>query len=223
MSDKENRRFSHFTSCILHLIYNIIQLREAVSMNQHKTGKFLKELRKEKGITQEKLAEVFNVSSRTVSRWENGVNMPDLSMLAEIADYYNVDIREIIDGERKSENMDKELKETVLKAAEYTDNEKSEMLKKIRYESISGTIALIVYLITKIFDLSAKSNIFEMVETAAIIIVCLTPIMITFYTSGLLSHINVPKAKNRNVTMLFVILISVAIAFSISTIAYFVI
>ena len=45
-------------------------------MNQQKTGGFLKELRKEKGITQEQLAEVFGVSSRTVSRWENGVNMP---------------------------------------------------------------------------------------------------------------------------------------------------
>ena len=100
-------------------------------MNQQKTGGFLKELRREKGITQEQLAEVFGVSSRTVSRWENGVNMPDLSLLAEIADYYNVDIREIIDGERKSENMDKEIKETVLKAAEYTDNQKMVLLKWI--------------------------------------------------------------------------------------------
>ena len=59
-------------------------------MNQQKTGGFLKELRKEKGITQEQLAEVFGVSSRTVSRWENGVNMPDLSLLAEIADLHEI-------------------------------------------------------------------------------------------------------------------------------------
>lgn len=186
-------------------------------MNQQKTGGFLKELRKEKGITQEQLAEVFGVSSRTVSRWENGVNMPDLSLLAEIADYYNVDIREIIDGERKSENMDKEIKETVLKAAEYTDNEKMVLLKRIRKESISGTIALAVYLIIKVFDLSAKSFLLETVGTAALIIVALTPIMITFYTSGLLNRINAPK-KNKGLVMTFAIAATIAVAAVISAV-----
>ncbi len=190
-------------------------------MNQQKTGGFLKELRKEKGITQEQLAEVFGVSSRTVSRWENGVNMPDLSLLAEIADYYNVDIREIIDGERKSENMDKEIKETVLKAAEYTDNEKMVLLKRIRKESISGTIALAVYLIIKVFDLSAKSYLLEIVGTAALIIVALTPIMITFYTSGLLNRINAPK-KNKGLVMTFAIAATIAVAAVISAVAYWV-
>lgn len=186
-------------------------------MNQQKTGEFLKSLRKEKGVTQEQLAEVFGVSSRTVSRWENGVNMPDLSMLAEIADYYNVDIREIIDGERKSENMEKEIKETVLKAAEYTDNEKMVLLKRIRKESISGTIALAVYLIIKVFDLSAKSFLLEIVGTAALIIVALTPIMITFYTSGLLGRINAPK-KNKGLAMVLAIASTMAVAAVISAV-----
>ena len=185
-------------------------------MNQQKTGGFLKELRKEKGITQEQLAEVFGVSSRTVSRWENGVNMPDLSLLTEIADYYNVDIREIVDGERKSENMDKEIKETVLKAAEYTDNEKMVLLKRIRKESISGTIALAVYLIIKVFDLSAKSYLLEIVSTAALIIVALTPIMITFYTSGLLNRIKAPEAKHKVLAAFLTGLISAVIAYGIA-------
>ena len=47
-------------------------------MDQKKTGQFLKTLRKEKNITQEVLAEALNVSSRTVSRWETGSNMPDI-------------------------------------------------------------------------------------------------------------------------------------------------
>ena len=57
-------------------------------MNQQRTGEFLKHLRKEKGLTQEQLAEQFSVSSRTVSRWETGSNMPDLDMLIELADFY---------------------------------------------------------------------------------------------------------------------------------------
>ena len=44
-------------------------------MNQVKTGEFLRELRKGKGLTQEQLAEQFNISRRSVSRWETGSNM----------------------------------------------------------------------------------------------------------------------------------------------------
>jgi len=99
-------------------------------MNQVKIGAFLRELRKGKGLTQEQLAEQFNISRRSVSRWETGSNMPDVVLLIEIADFFEVDIREIIDGERKSENMDKE-KETLKKVAEYADAEKFKLKNKI--------------------------------------------------------------------------------------------
>ncbi len=93
-------------------------------IDQVKIGDFLRKLRKEKGMTQEEIATKFGVSSRSVSRWENGNTMPDLAILVELADYYDVDIREIIDGERKSENMEKETKETLLKIADYADKQK---------------------------------------------------------------------------------------------------
>ena len=95
-------------------------------INQIKIGTFLKELRKEKDLTQEQLAEKFGVSSRSVSRWENGNTMPELSILVELADYYEVDIKELIDGERKSEIMLKDEKETLLKIADYAEYEKKE-------------------------------------------------------------------------------------------------
>ena len=91
-------------------------------MDQIKIGAFLKELRKEKELTQEQLAEKLNVSGRTVSRWETGSNMPDISMLVEIAAFYNVSIPEIIRGERKSENMDQETRETAVAMAQYGQN-----------------------------------------------------------------------------------------------------
>ena len=62
-------------------------------MNQMKIGVFIKELRKEKALTQEQLAEIFGVSRRTVSRWETGSNLPDLDILIEMADYFKVDLR----------------------------------------------------------------------------------------------------------------------------------
>ena len=85
-------------------------------MDTKKIGAFLKQCRKEKNLTQEQLAEKFEVSARTVSRWETGINMPDLSILVQLAEYYDVEIRELLDGER-SQTMNKEMKETLDKVA----------------------------------------------------------------------------------------------------------
>ena len=122
-------------------------------MNQQKTGEFLKHLRKSKGITQEQLAEHFYVSSRTVSRWETGNNMPDLDMLIELADFYDVDIREIIDGERKCENMDNQTKETLKKVAEYAEKQK-QMRDKV-YNS-ARCIAFIIFMAFVLFARETK-------------------------------------------------------------------
>ena len=116
-------------------------------MNQPKTGSFLKELRREKGLTQEQLAEVFHTTNRSVSRWENGKNMPDISILVELADYYNVDVREIIDGERKSEIMEKEVKEVALKVADYADEQRSRILIWVRLSSLIGLLLMAVILV----------------------------------------------------------------------------
>ena len=113
-------------------------------MNQAKTGAFLKQLRKEKDLTQEQLAEKFFVSSRTVSRWETGSNMPDLSILVELADFYDVDIREIIDGERKSETMNSDTKDTLKKVAEYTAEEKKKLRNRMA-EMMGASAILLVF------------------------------------------------------------------------------
>lgn len=142
-------------------------------MDQKKTGLFLKELRKEKKLTQEQLAEYFNVSDRTVSRWETGTNMPDLSLLIEIADFYNVDIREIIDGERRSGNMKEdmkndmkedtkeeiktemkeEMKETLVKVADYANAEKKTKKKKLNRYFIAGGLCIITVILNNQFDI----------------------------------------------------------------------
>ena len=82
-------------------------------MNQEKLGRFLKQLRMEKQLTQEKLSETLGVSRRTVSRWETGNNLPDLSILVELADFYDVDLKEIFAGERNHNMMNEEEKDTL--------------------------------------------------------------------------------------------------------------
>lgn len=123
-------------------------------MNQKQTGCFFKELRKEKGLTQEQLAERLNVTGRTISRWETGSNMPDLDILIEMADFYMVDIRELIDGERKSEKMNKEIEETVLKVAEYSNDEKNRLMKKLHFFSWIGVLSYIVVIVLNFLELA---------------------------------------------------------------------
>ena len=130
-------------------------------MDQQKAGRFLKELRHEKEMTQEQLAQVFNVSSRTISRWENGTNLPDISLLVEIADFYDVDVREIIEGERKSVMMDKEVRDVATKMADYANEEKGKLLRSIQIISFAGVLVLLLSIVLQTAA-SDEQRIFEL-------------------------------------------------------------
>ena len=119
-------------------------------MDTKKIGAFLKQCRKEKNLTQEQLAEKFGVSARTVSRWETGINMPDLSILVQLAEYYDVEMRELLDGER-SQTMNKEMKETLDKVAVYEEWVKQKALKagNLAFASmfVIGVLAIIIQML----------------------------------------------------------------------------
>ena len=116
-------------------------------MDQQKIGSFLKELRKEKHATQEQLAEVLGVSGRTVSRWETGRSLPDLDLLMLLADYHGVELRELLDGERKENTMDKHLEETVVKVADYSNQEKHKLARRMCLLFVAGAALFTLYLV----------------------------------------------------------------------------
>lgn len=68
-------------------------------MNQEKIGNFIKEIRKKNNLTQKDLADKLGVTYQAVSKWENGKNIPDISLLKEISILFNVDINELLEGE----------------------------------------------------------------------------------------------------------------------------
>lgn len=72
-------------------------------MDQQKIGRFIAQTRKEKSLTQEQLAEKLGVSNRSVSRWENGKNMPDISLFQPLCDTLDITLEELLDGERKAD------------------------------------------------------------------------------------------------------------------------
>ena len=126
-------------------------------MDLVRIGKFLQELRKEHGCTKEKLAEKIGVARRTVPCWETGSNMPDMDILIELSDLYSVDLREILSGERKSEQMNEELKETVLQVADYSNEEKSRLVRRMHWLFIAGLVGFIVFLIITALGLDSTT------------------------------------------------------------------
>lgn len=82
-------------------------------MNQENIGKFMATLRKEKKLTQEQLAEKLGVNNRTVSRWENGHCLPDLSLLEEISKEFDVSVSEILNAKRMTREELIELRDSI--------------------------------------------------------------------------------------------------------------
>ena len=187
-------------------------------MDQKKIGSFLKELRRQKAITQEQLAEELGVSGRTVSRWETGSNMPDISLLTEIADFYDVSIPEIIDGERKSE-MNEEVNEVAEKMSDYAGGEKESLVKNIRQMSIVGAIALIIYEVIETLGLAERGVVLEHLSTYLQTLVFVTVLLMPLYTTGLIRKIRrnrkAPVKLSRPVQVALSAIVAFALAFLI--------
>ncbi len=163
-------------------------------MDQIKVGSFLKDLRREKGITQEQLAEQLGVSGRTISRWETGNNMPDISLLVEIAEYFDVSIPEIIKGERKSEDMKEEAKEVAETMSDYAKTEKEQLVKSIRNMSIIGLVALLVYMVLNVTGVYDKNNFLRYTYGISEALIYVTVLMFPLYTTGLLSKLRISRS-----------------------------
>ena len=110
-------------------------------MNQEKIGKFILELRKEKNMTQQELADKIGVTDRAISKWENGRGMPDLSLMKPLCQKLGISINELISGEKidKKEYQNK-FEENVLNTINYSQKQ----IKKTRnkYSIIIGIIIL---------------------------------------------------------------------------------
>ena len=73
-------------------------------MSQEEFGKIIKRIRIENNLTQKDLAEKYNVTYQAVSKWENGKNMPDISLIKQISKDFNISIDDMIDGKYKTQN-----------------------------------------------------------------------------------------------------------------------
>lgn len=100
-------------------------------MNQEKIGKFIAESRKAKGITQKEFAETLGVTDKTVSRWENGHYLPDISLFNEVCKVLDIEITELLNGEKlKNEENREEVNQIIMKIVNISNSEINKNKKK---------------------------------------------------------------------------------------------
>lgn len=75
-------------------------------MNLEKVGSLIFQLRKEKNMTQRQVADLLNISDKTVSKWERGLGFPDVSILTELSKIFNINIEKILLGDLEPNNLD---------------------------------------------------------------------------------------------------------------------
>ena len=78
-------------------------------MNQEKIGKFIKDLRKKNNLTQAQLADKYGVTYQAVSKWENGKNLPDMSLIKQMSKDFNIDINDLLEGNYRTKKRNNKL------------------------------------------------------------------------------------------------------------------
>ncbi len=112
-------------------------------MNQQKIGEFIKDKRKEKGLTQAELANKLGITNQAISKWERGKNCPDISLLKDLCKILDININELLSG-KELEKVSKEESEDILveTVKTYTDIEKKKNKRLLLF-----TIVLLVFYI----------------------------------------------------------------------------
>lgn len=113
-------------------------------MNQEKIGRFISERRKEVGLTQKEFAEKLGVTDKTVSRWENGHYLPDVSLFKEICVLLEIELTELLQGEQKSFEDKKGVEKTIMDIIDISSMEKRKKVKRIVRISTFVIIALFI-------------------------------------------------------------------------------
>lgn len=123
-------------------------------MDQQRIGQFIAEMRKERGLTQKELAKELNVSDKTVSKWECGNGLPDVSLMLPLCEILQVSVNELLSGKR-------------LPSHEYKENAENNLVKLMGERSQAkrslwlGVLAVVVTFLAGI-TLIMISGYFEM-------------------------------------------------------------
>lgn len=119
-------------------------------MDQIKTGKFISTMRKEQSLTQRQLAEKLNISDKTVSKWECGNGMPEVSLMVPLCETLHISVNELFSGEKLTDaEYKKKAEENIMDLIKEKEENKKKLVIQIVVMLISIT-AFVTLLVTGI-------------------------------------------------------------------------
>ena len=124
-------------------------------MDNLKFGNFIKELRKEKNMTQKDLAKKIGLTDKAISKWERGLSFPDITMLGSLAEALDVDVSEILSGERGKEKISKEdIEKKIEEAVEKVTLKKEKRERRIKiFKRTVGIISCVLFVLSFILQI----------------------------------------------------------------------
>ena len=117
-------------------------------MDNEKFGNFIKSLRKEKKLTQKELGEKLNITDKAISKWERGLSFPDITMLNSLASFFEIDVSELLNGE-KGIKEEVDIEKVIEEAIEnYKNLAEKRQIKIKKIKKIIGIISIIILILS---------------------------------------------------------------------------
>ncbi len=193
-------------------------------MNQEKIGKFISECRKKKNLTQQELAEKLGVSDRSVGNWENGRNMPDLSLFKPLCKELDITLNDLMSGEKvKEKEYQEKFEENIVNTIDYTNkkiNKKNRLISEIliffglglifsafsvfpsesSWGSIYSVIGIVIFLIGFTIFNKEKTYIKRLLFNILFVALIMTMLLLLDYSNVKLNN-EAPRFRIRTTTI----------------------
>ena len=175
-------------------------------MNQEKIGKFIAQCRKNKKLTQEQIAIRLGVSDRAVSKWERGLNLPDASLMLELAKILDISVNELLTGEiiKEKEYMNK-AEENLVELEQIIENNNKRLLD---LEVVLLIISILAFVIMIMTSEVVDDKFFKVILIGGASIILLTAIIFAFIIEKEAGYYECSKCHHKYVATYKQILIS---------------
>lgn len=135
--------------------------------DQQRTGRFIAECRKEKGLTQRQLAEELHISDKTVSKWECGNGMPDSSIMERLCAALSINLNELLSGERLTAvSYNGKAEENIMELMKKTETTKLE-----RIGGIAGTVTGLFLCVLFLLSAAGLTNVVHFIDMPSVLLV----------------------------------------------------
>lgn len=140
-------------------------------MDQIKIGRFIAATRKEQNFTQRQLAEKLNISDKTVSKWECGNGLPEVSLMLPLCDALKINVNELLSGERLSDdNYHEKAEENVMDLIREKEESKKKIILSAMVAGLTIIAALPMFIISGILEMETWLR-FLLIEIGLFVII----------------------------------------------------